>query len=56
MAPAGRVPLGTYGLVYVTGMTLEETKAAIDAYQEYVKKHPRGSKAGMAMRKLQRLK
>ena len=31
VAPDGRVNLGTYGLVYVAGMTLEETKAAIDA-------------------------
>jgi polysaccharide export outer membrane protein len=31
VAPDGRVNLGTYGLVYVAGMTLEEAKAAIDA-------------------------
>jgi protein involved in polysaccharide export with SLBB domain len=30
VAPDGRVNLGTYGLVYVAGMTLEEAKAAID--------------------------
>ena len=31
VAPDGTVNLGTYGQVYVAGMTLEETKAAIDA-------------------------
>lgn len=30
VAPDGRVNLGTYGLVYVAGMTVEEAKAAID--------------------------
>jgi polysaccharide biosynthesis/export protein len=31
VAPDGTVNLGTYGSVYVAGMTLEEAKAAIDA-------------------------
>lgn len=32
VAPDGRVNLGTYGLVYVAGMTLDEAKAAIDEH------------------------
>ncbi|TWT47263.1 polysaccharide biosynthesis/export family protein [Botrimarina hoheduenensis] len=31
VGPDGRVNLGTYGSVYVTGMTLDEAKAAIEA-------------------------
>ena len=32
VAPDGRVNLGTYGLVYVAGLTLEEAKRTIDAH------------------------
>jgi polysaccharide biosynthesis/export protein len=32
IAPDGTINLGTYGLVYIAGMTLEEAKAAIEAH------------------------
>jgi polysaccharide export outer membrane protein len=40
VAPDGRVNLGTYGLVYVAGMTLEKAKRAIDDHLANYLDHP----------------
>ena len=49
VAPDGTVNLGTYGLVYVAGMTLEEAKPAIETHLAKYLDEPQGRRLGVRL-------